>query len=357
MGGGLTKELAKLFLVIGLVGVHLAGAVDEEFDSPADELDSLREELKSTADEITSLQQRIEGEIEKGRTHLGATTDLPALCQGRLTLVSNTAITTTDQVGATTLYFTPYTGSTISFYQSSVWTVYNFSQLSLTLSGMTAGKNYDIFVYNNAGTITMVLGTAWSSNTARATALTLQDGVYVNSANTAQKYVGTIRATAATTTEDSAAQRFVWNYFNRQRRFLFITDQLNTSWTYASATWRAANNNTADQVRFVIGINDVLVFGRVQNAAGASSGTGLPAANGIGLDSTTVNVATIYGANVCITGTYSYSHLNSDYAGYPGIGYHYLQWLETANTSTTTTFVTTNGNAFQAAGMFGEVEG
>ncbi len=53
-----------------------------------------------------------------------------------------------------------------------------------------------------------------------AALLTRQDGVRVKAADTQQRYLGTIRTTAATTTEDSETKRFVWNAHNQIERHL-----------------------------------------------------------------------------------------------------------------------------------------
>ena len=98
---------------------------------------------------------------------------------GRLTLATGVAIPTTDQIGKTSVFYTPYGGNRIGLYDGTMWAAYSFTELTLALGTLTASKNYDVFLYNNAGTLTLELGTAWTSDTARADALALQDGVYV----------------------------------------------------------------------------------------------------------------------------------------------------------------------------------
>ena len=138
-----------------------------------------------------------------------------SLCQGRLTLESGVAVSTSNQTAKTTLYFTPYNGNQIALYNGSAWIMRSFTETSLSLSGYTADTNYDIWAYDNAGTLALA-STAWTNATTRATALALQNGVYVKSGDATRRYLGTIRTTAtAGQSEDSASKRFVWNYYNR----------------------------------------------------------------------------------------------------------------------------------------------
>lgn len=173
---------------------------------------------------------------------------LPPICTGRLTPTSGTAVTTSDVTGAGTLYFTPYNGSLIALHNGTYWQMHTFTERSLSLT-LTSGKNYDVFIYDNSGTLTLELSSAWTDDTTRNDPLTTQDGVLVKSGAPTRRYLGTIRASGSNTTEDSAAKRFVWNMYNREPRYLLSTDssdRSNTSATYAQVG--------SVQIAFVIGI-------------------------------------------------------------------------------------------------------
>jgi len=175
-----------------------------------------------------------------------------SVCQGRLTLTTGTPVTTSNVTAAGTLYFTPYAGNQVGLYDGSAWELHEFTERSLSLSGFTADKNYDIFLYDNSGTLTLS-ATAWTNDTTRATALTTQDGIYVKSGATGYRYLGTIRITSAgSVCEDSNDYRGVWNYYNRARRYLQVSDT--TGHTYTTASWRAWNNDTSTKVEFVVGV-------------------------------------------------------------------------------------------------------
>lgn len=154
-----------------------------------------------------------------------------ALCQGRLTVTSGTPVPTSDVSNATTLYFAPFRGSRIALYDGSTWSYRTFVQGSLALSGLTSAKNYDVFVYWDSGTssLKLELGSAWTNATTRATALGDQDGIPVKSGDATRRWVGILRATSATETQDKADQRFVFNAYNRLPRVL--SDSTTTDYT------------------------------------------------------------------------------------------------------------------------------
>lgn len=274
---------------------------------------------------------------------------LPSTCEARLTLETGVAISTTDQTAKTTVYLTPYRGNVIALYDgASAWEGHALTEISLSLSGFTADTNYDIFVYDNAGTLTLE-AVAWTNATTRATALSTQNGVWVKSSATTRRYVGTIRTTASTgQCEDSVAKRFVWNAQHRVHRKLKITDTTN-SWTYNSATWRSWNNSSANRVGIVVGLNEEIV--QLDFRAIAQNSSNAVFSIGIGLDSTSSNSADVFPANSTVQG----SSFSAAFIGYVGVGYHYLQLLESGNALGTTTFYGDGGSSVIQSGAFGSV--
>jgi hypothetical protein len=170
-------------------------------------------------------------------------------------LESGVPVSINNQTAKTTLYFTPYNGNSISLYDGSEWDLFSFSELSLSLSGYTANTNYDIFIYDNSGTLTLE-STAWTNNTTRATSLTTQDGIYVKSGATTRRYLGTIRITGTTgQCEDSGSRRLVWNLYNQVTKALATA--IAATHTYSTEAWRPWNNNTTigqGRQDFVIGM-------------------------------------------------------------------------------------------------------
>ena len=207
--------------------------------------------------------------------------------EARLTLETGVAISTTDQTAKTTLYLTKYRGDQIAVYNgTSAWsTIALTADLSITLASLTASLPYDVYVYSNAGTLTLEL-TAWTNTTTRATALTTQNGIYVKTGATTRRYIGTICITTTTgQCADSLLFRGVWNYYNRADRKLF--KDVDTSHSYATPTNRYYNNDTTQFVNFVCGVEEDVINASIAGqwgdiTAGAEAGYGA-----IGLDGTT----------------------------------------------------------------------
>lgn len=285
----------------------------------------------------------------------GAQRQLPGLCGGRLTLTSGVPVTTSDVTGAATIYFTPFIHNRVSLFNGTRWKTYAFTELSLALGTLTSGKNYDVFLYDNSGTLTLELSAAWTNDTTRADALTRQDGVYVKSGATTRLYLGTFRTTSTTTTEDSyggahqaGGKRFLWNYYNRALRAIAVKDTTD-SWTYSTATWRQTNNNTGNKVEYVVGLSLEVVKASAQAIATQSS-SGFFAA-GVGVDATNANSAAVYGSSGAGSGALSTLAV---YLGFPGIGYHALNQLEIAQAATTT-WTGDGGLTYIQSGLTAEV--
>ncbi len=98
---------------------------------------------------------------------------------GRLTLASGTPVLSSDVTGASTLYYTPCDGNSICLYTGSAWVTRTLAEISLALSGLAAGKNYDVFCYWTGSSLALSLSSAWANDSTRTDALGQQDGVNV----------------------------------------------------------------------------------------------------------------------------------------------------------------------------------
>lgn len=251
---------------------------------------------------------------------------IPSYCDGRLTTETGVAVSTSDRTSQGTLYFTPYLGNRITIYDGTRWKLYSFTERSLSLT-LTSGKNYDVFIYDNAGTLTLELSAAWTNDSTRADALTTQDGVYVKSGATTRRWLGTIRASGTNTTEDSEAKRFVWNAFNKVHRSLYKVEATD-SWSYGTNTWRQANGSASNQVEVVLGSASLVNVNVIANAYNGSTSNRWA---GVGIDSTSSPSGVrgvSYGANIDVP-------CLANYVGSLATGYHYIAWLEKADSATT----------------------
>jgi hypothetical protein len=219
-----------------------------------------------------------------------------------------------------------------------------FSELSVSLAGLTADTNYDLWVYNNGGTAAMDTPTAWTNATTRATAITLQNGVYVKSGATTRRYVGTIRITGTIgQTEDSLTKRFVWNAQNRVPRAMRRAESTD-SWTWSTSSWQQANAGagTVNQLAYVRGIDldpvSVVVHGNALN----SGSTPRQVRVTIGLDGTS---GATTGATIGHLSCTDSSPVTPSafWIGVPGLGYHYNTWLEYGGGTDTQTWRGDNG--------------
>lgn len=286
---------------------------------------------------------------------------------GRLTLTSNTPVMTSDVSNATSVYYTPYKHNIVPIYDGTTWVLYEFTELTNSLSDNTknpaaaaADKNYDLFVWNDSGTLRLGRGPAWSSNTARGTGagtteLERVDGRYVNkiaitNGPAAQRglYVGTIRTDSSGGQVDwelggngAAGFLYVWNCYNRE----LVTARGNDSasnWTYATDTWRGANNGVLARVSFVRGLDEDHIHASYTAAVEGTtvSGGSWQVWIGVGLSSTT---APSFGSsNLCYANNANAGNVTvllpavAHYNGRPGLGHAYVQGLERGRTGTTT---------------------
>jgi hypothetical protein len=279
--------------------------------------------------------------------------------QGRLTLVSGTPVMTTTQTAKTAVLYTPYVGNNLPIYNGSAFVNKTFAELTATLdtTNFLSGNLYDLFVYNDSGTIRLGYGPAWSSTTARGTGagtteLQRLNGIWTNknqitlrydsthttsvAANQAT-YVGTVVASAngqcqfvfgGSAAGGTAGNFGVWNCYNRVRVASTSSDS-NSSWAYTSGgTWRASDNSTGMRTTFVAGLAEDAVNASFLGAGSPDSNTTGIVASAIGVNSVTspsgmICAVTPGGTNTVI--------LPVHYSGVPGLGQNYISALELMN--------------------------
>ena len=261
---------------------------------------------------------------------------------GRLTITSNTPVSYADAT-SNTIYYTPHTSNYIALYDTTAlrWVVHQFSQVSLNIGTLATATNYDVFI-RRVGTSGFALETlAWTSDIARAaSSLTLTASrAYVRTSDNSQRYIGTIRTSAAGTVADTNSLRYVWNMDNRITRLARAND--NTPHTYAGANnvYRAWRNLTATQalglsrVQFITGLADDHVRADWYANTMTSGGAGLSPA----LDSRTSPVGLLYAG---IPGPTSQVQLaaSANVTWNPLLGYHFVEILQGTPTGASGTY-------------------
>lgn len=297
---------------------------------------------------------------------------LSAAPAGRLTLSTGVPITTSDVTAATTVYFTPYKGSKIALWNGTYWALYPFSELSQLTTDTTkspaavaANKNYDVYVWNDAGTLRATRGPAWTTDTSRGTGAgtaeqTTQDGRIVNKQAITNGpgaklglYVGTIRSDGSSQINDSQAKRHVWNEYNYTERSMKVVETAG-SWA-GTGSLQQANANAANQLDFVCGQADAIVEANVLHSW-SNNGTTSTGQAAIGLDSTSAVasdcVSVAQQQNEATGGSTPTFELSAAYRGVPGLGRHLLTWLERAGSGSALFLGTTIGGA---SGIFGSI--
>ena len=303
------------------------------------------------------------GRVTAAANGSGGGVSFPASPGFRLSLVSATPVLTTSQTSIGTVYYTAYKHQYTPIYDGTNFTMTQHGELTQALSDTTkspaaAGNNlnYDMFVWNDGGTIRCTRGPAWSSDTSRGTGagttqLTtvnanglLMNAVSITNGPAANRgtYVGSVRTNGSATIDfnfggaasgGTAANFTVWNMYNRVVGAPRVLDS-GTSYTYNSTTLRAMRASNGNRISFLRGFDEDGV--RAMLATSFSGGASGDYAFGINLDSTSTLDATCnlaYGSFGGLTAPGA-----NTYAGLPGLGYHYLQCVEkqitTASTAT-----------------------
>jgi hypothetical protein len=309
-------SLLKCIIVVVLTPVISSSSEEAHFSAQLSMLEEEVEQLESVYQGllVESEKQQLNGESRSW--------SVANVCEGRLSSESGTPVSTTSQSAVGTIYFSPYKGNRCSFYNGSRWELTTFTESSLALSALTTGKNYDVFLITTVGSSSLELSAAWTGDTVRSSALALQDGIYVKSGDASRRYIGTIRASSATTTEDNNNQRFVWSYYHRLPRHLFSPFPF-TNWS-ASGLGAWEQPNPLIQFEYVVGLDLDLIKAHVI-AHGKTAPPGTDVLVGIGVDSDSSNSAAIFGYETLLEVRFTST---PHYAGRPGAGYHILRWVE-----------------------------
>ncbi len=247
---------------------------------------------------------------------------LAPLQQARLTLESGVPVPIQDRSGST-LYLTPFRGDRVSLYTDGIgWKQHRLTERSLSFSGVSSGKNADVFLHHN-GSELVLEKILWADEDSRAEELIQRDGVWLRSADLTWRYVGTVRTSAEGVVSDSAAQRFVWNADQRVPRSLCKLVTAGT-YTYSGAIrlWRGDANS---RVELVCGLGGEAVSMTASMPASTDGVIKL----GLGINSTTFAAAI---RSQCTT----IVPLVCQYHGLVPVGYVAINALETCSPGTGT---------------------
>lgn len=173
---------------------------------------------------------------------------------------------------------------------------------------------------------------AWSSDSARATGIVEQNGVWVKSGDATRRLVATIRTTSTTTTEDSAAKRFVGGVdFPVPRRLFtcpgYVDDNANTTYSVTVTSFGDANGGTGNKCEFVAALSGVYADILCQGQGSIPSGS-----MQVGIGQDTSSTAKVYGV-IAVSGTLNVTCRRGDHFA---AGYHYFALIARVSTGTGT---------------------
>jgi hypothetical protein len=303
--------------------------------------------------------------------------------QGRLTLTTAVAVTTTDVSGATSIYYTPFgVGRRVPVYNGTTTYMRDTGgELTLALdsdSGHTgyhqSGKIFDVFYAYVAGTYYFGSGPAWTNDTTRSAAISLSTaGFRTNTASMTLRHgsasgntvtvpagqgtwLGSFCATANGQASDTVLKRFLFNAFNAVPRFLKVTEATD-NWSYSTAAYQQANAASGNKVEVLCGLDGIMVELEIRSVCQNSTATYLDIYAGVGVDSSTVSSATF--RSWTAANNAQIFMVEASYKGYPGVGRHDLRWLEYGNPTggnTQTWFGHNAGGRLLESGLNGTIE-
>jgi hypothetical protein len=289
---------------------------------------------------------------------------------GRLSASSSLSLPVDDTTTAGSLFYLPHASANMPIYTGTKWRDRSIgSGLSVALNNTTKNPAaavlnsiYDWFVWDDAGTLRLSHGPAWSSATARPTGPGTSEiervgGLYVNKyaitnacAANRGTWVGTTRTNASVEIPDTQSKRLLWNAYNRVARSLFKAYNA-ANWSYTSATIRQANADAAHQIETLCGLAAGAINLSLECNAGNSTSTARAALIGIGLNSTTAFLTAARG-RATVTDTLTMEMHGRHVAELP-VGYSYWTMLEAAAGTDTQTF---NGTTHNSSGFWGSAE-
>lgn len=300
-----------------------------------------------------------------------ATTSLGKTPGGRLTLTTGTPVMSADASAQGTIFYDTYVSNVVPVNNNYLTIAANEVSVILDSTNDLSGSLYDVFAINVSGVLTLCTGPAWTNSTTRSQAIALSNGVWTNSGSMtncfnnavnkgpisggAGTYLGTFDATANGQTSmrfhpaaaaggslaSTTCALCLFNAYNRVP--LSSTSFDNTStWTYATATWRAADGNNNNRITYLDGLGQLVAsctYG-VLNTGAVSAETGCD------FNSTSATPANpAYSQSS--TGGWNYSA--TDFV--PTLGLNFVQAVEYSSGATTTFYGTGASGGFQTQSL------
>ena len=281
---------------------------------------------------------------------------------GRLTATSLGPEDETIVTAGTAIYYTRYIHDQVPIYNGAFWEMRTITtQLTNTLTDSTdnpaatvADTNYDLFVWDDGGTLKLGRGPAWTNDTTRSLSITYQAGVgrlvnaaaITNGASIYQgTYVGTFRTNGSNQVEfrplagdDTNSSKVLhWNMYNRKRIACYrnCKNGVANTFTYHSTTVRQFAGNSYQKIELVNGLDDTGVVAHFQSTVeqGAANDSNTRMKIGSNIDATNAfesqSSATQSFSNMATDGTnVAMQRANGAASHTVPLGYHYIALVE-----------------------------
>jgi hypothetical protein len=282
----------------------------------------------------------------------------PSAPQGRLTLTSGVAVMGTSVAGASSVLYTQSVGKYCPIYNGTSMVPTAFPELTNVLSDATknpaaaaATKVYDLYVWDDGGTLRLGRSPAWTSISVRGYTHTMVDGFILNTSAITNgpaalrgTWVGTIATNAAATVDfiyggpgPVAAVFNVWNTYNRVNVGCTVIDTSTAAYTLTSSTWRQSHANTANKISFVVGSSDQAVTAFYTNICQTLAVASGHVHLGIGYDNITLPNASAALSSIAAQALYQQFGCPITINA-PAPGTHYFAAMESSDNSNAHTF-------------------
>ncbi len=267
--------------------------------------------------------------------------------QGRLSFSSTTSLTSADQTGITTTYYSFQTGKLIPLWNGTSWVMTEFSQLSNISTNSATGnagpaavaadKLYNFFVWDTGSGLALTRSPPWTSDLVEGTGAGTAEVDFTTLFPTNKvaitngpgaglgTYVGTARSDSSSQFVDSVVKRWLSNYYNDALRNMQVLEATST-WTNTVNSWHQARGQTSNQIDYVQSSSGKLLTARVVVTMSGSATRGSYAITAIGINSVSV-VSGISGADLMVTPGDLYT-AQAFYSGPQVRGRSYAAWLE-----------------------------
>lgn len=292
--------------------------------------------------------------------------------QGYLTLIpeatdSLNPFPNSDQSAKTAVYYRPDVGNLLPIPDGTNFSVRVFAELTLTLvSNHVADTLYDVFAFDDDGTIRIATGTAWNTSTAGSgargsgagtTELTRLKGLIVNNVQMTVRngattytvdakcgiYLGTILidgSAGQVTCHTSFGQTRrwgVWNAWNRRPITLQMGDAT-ASWAYSTGTVRQSNGATGNVAKILAGLKDSPADATALQSVAFSTSAAAEAFIGVGVNDTTAFSGRRGRAKSASVAAEPYYDMVASHRVQPFLGLMNINFLESGSGTNTTTF-------------------